>query len=132
MVWCNVILNKESLVVGCIYRPPHSHHEPNQAILKAIPKARALVNLRKNAGLVIAGDFNHPDIKWTDLCGFFNTKKGRKSSIAMVDCLLENELTQLVKHATFGNNTLDLGICTETRGAQMDRSKQEERNQRQV
>jgi len=23
MVWCNITLNKESLVVGCIYRPLH-------------------------------------------------------------------------------------------------------------
>ncbi|RNA16426.1 RNA-directed DNA polymerase from mobile element jockey-like [Brachionus plicatilis] len=84
MIWCNVTLDKDSLVVGCIYRPPQSFHDSNRAILKAIAKSK-IVTDRRNSGLVIAGDFNHPDIKWTDLGATFGTKKGRKSSIEMAD-----------------------------------------------
>ncbi len=113
MVWCKIILPTEFLLVGCIYRPPHSHWEPNQAILKAITKACALANRRKNTGLIIAGDFNHPDIIWTNNRGAFGGKKGRNSSISMVDCLLELELNQLVKNPTFGSNVLDLVITNE-------------------
>jgi len=110
MVWCNIRLEKESLVVGCIYRPPHSYFDANQEILVSINKAKSLVNKRKNTGLIIAGDFNHPDIKWSDFGGLFGTKRGRNSSIEMLSCLTDNELTQHVKNPTFGNNTLDLVI----------------------
>jgi len=110
MIWCNLTLNKESLIVGCIYRPPHSHYESNQEIIKSKAKASAIANRRKDVGLLIAGDFNHPDVQWSDSGGLFGSKKGRSSSIEMVNCLIQNELSQLVRHPTFGHNTLDLVI----------------------
>jgi len=110
MIWCNLTLNKESLIVGCIYRPPHSHYESNQVIIKSIAKASAIANRRKDVGLLIVGDFNHPDIQWSDSGGLFGSKRGRSSSIEMVNCLVENELSQLVRHPTYGHNTLDLVI----------------------
>ncbi|RMZ99665.1 hypothetical protein BpHYR1_016918, partial [Brachionus plicatilis] len=60
-----------------------------------------------------SGDFNHPDTKWTDLGATFGTKKGHKSSIEMVNCLLGYELFQLVNQPTFGNNVLDLIISND-------------------
>ena len=112
IAWCNINFGEEVLLVGCMYRPPHSSVDTNKALLKAIAQAKALCDKKRNTGLIIAGDFNHSDILWSDNCGTF-TKKGRSSSIDLVNCLTDNELTQLVNEPTFGNNTLDLVITND-------------------
>ena len=55
------------------------------------------------------GDFNHSDIKWSDIGGSC-IGNGRPASLEFLDTLSENFLSQFVIDPTFGNNTLDLVI----------------------
>jgi hypothetical protein len=109
MVWCNILLGTESLIVGCIYRPPHAKREVNMEINNAITKAKTICDKKNHQGLVIGGDFNHPNIIWREDGGSFSKKKGQPS-VELVNCITSNELTQLVKNPTFRTNVLDLVI----------------------
>jgi len=109
MVWCNILLGTESLIVGCIYRPPHAKREVNMEINNAITKAKTICDKKNHQGLVIGGDFNHLNIIWREDGGSFGKKKGQPS-VELVNCITSNELIQLVKNPTFGKNVLDLVI----------------------
>jgi len=107
MVWYNILLGTESLIVGCIYRPPHAKREVNMEINNAITKAKTICDKKNNQGLVIGGDFNHPNIIWREDGGSFGKKRGQPS-VELVNCITSNELTQLVKNPTFRKNVLDV------------------------
>ena len=55
------------------------------------------------------GDFNHSDIKWSDIGGSC-IGNGRPASLEFLDTLSENFLSQFVLDLTFGINTIDLFI----------------------
>jgi exonuclease III len=113
-VWCKVKLNgtNESLLVGCIYRPPNSLRETNLEINKHIKIASESVANKKYTGLLICGDFNHSDIEWSDLGGKCRDKSGRPSSLDFLETVNSNFLAQHALEPTFRKNTIDL-ILTE-------------------
>ncbi|CAF0708880.1 unnamed protein product [Brachionus calyciflorus] len=87
-VWCKIISGKDILLVGCIYRPPNSTREISTQINKVISQAKHLVEQKKFTSLLIFGDFNHPNIKWSNLgghcssrfaqsCEFFGLPRGK-------------------------------------------------------
>ena len=112
MIWCRVQTDNESIIVGCMYRPPHAQRETNVEIIRAIGRAKSLCDKKIFGSLIIAGDFNHSDIDWSNGCGICRTN-GRPSSLDMIDCLNTNLLSQLVNQPTFLSNTLDLVITND-------------------
>ena len=62
-VWCEVpLLNYDRLIVGVVYRSPNSSNIENDQILKLI---HSIVD-RKTSHAVIFGDFNYPEIIWSN------------------------------------------------------------------
>ena len=66
-VWCEITVGKERILVGCIYRPPASSRETSQSINKMIFHAKKMTDTKKFNGLLIAGDFNHPDFAYQSI-----------------------------------------------------------------
>ena len=108
-IWCKIKLNSknDTLLVGCVYRPPKASRETNQEINLSITTASNLVANKKYKYLLIAGDWNYSDIEWSDLGGECR-ENGRASSLEFLENINSNFLTQLVHEPTFQKNTLDL------------------------
>jgi hypothetical protein len=108
-VWCSVNLNKERVIVGCIYRPPTARRESSIAINECIKKAKRLVDADSITSLLIAGDFNYRRIKWDH--GEWKFKgRGCPLSVEFVETLETSFLHQHVTDPTFGRNFLDLVV----------------------
>ena len=70
-----------------------------------------MTDTKKFNGLLIAGDFNHPDLQWSNDGG--TTKLNRHASANdFLELLNANFIIQNVLVPTFGANTLDL-VLTE-------------------
>ena len=113
-IWCNVSVAEDSILIGCIYRPPFSKFETSEDIIRTISHAKKLVDNNKYNGLLIAGDFNYPSIKWLNLHGFVkgNNNAGVVSS-KFIFMLEDNFLVQHVKEPTLNKNLLNLVISNE-------------------
>lgn len=97
-VWCilHLPLNK-SLLVGCCYRSPDSNSSNDILLESLFDKVSDGVSDFQ----VIVGDFNCPNIDWTNV-------SSSPPNHFLLDCCLNNYLTQIVREPTRGNNTLDL------------------------
>ncbi len=111
-VWCKVKVNDELILVGCVYRPPFADCEINLEINKSIGYASHLCSSAPSKSLLVAGDFNYPDINWNHEGGFC-ANKGRPSSLEFLNTMAKNFLTQHVLEPTFKNNTLDLVVTND-------------------
>ena len=76
-VWCEVSTHQggDKYLLGCIYRPPLNartsdekakHANIASDINKSIAVAARAVNSGMHKGVCIAGDFNFPDLRWSD------------------------------------------------------------------
>ena len=63
---------------------------------------------------LILGDFNFPDISWSDSTGTVNSSLayGYEVNQMFLDIIHDHGLGQLVTEATLGNNILDLILCS--------------------
>jgi hypothetical protein len=126
-VWCEVSRQSsdKKILLGCIYRPPLNartaddklkHIDTAMAINKSIAIAARSVEDGQYSGLCITGDFNFPDVHWTDEIVM---NRGKPDGLAgsFLDVLDNFSLHQAVRSPTFfpANNTptnvLDLIIC---------------------
>ncbi len=105
-IWCEIKLKSEKVLIGCIYRPHKSSDKVDRAINKAIRTAKALVTKKKYTAMLVVGDFNHPDIEWSESIGQLNSND--KSAQVLLSNLNSNYISQLVNEPTFSNNFLDL------------------------
>jgi hypothetical protein len=62
--WCGVKIGEDNILVGCIYRKPDSDSNLNREIIESIKAAKRLVTTGAYKSLVLAGDFNLPEINW--------------------------------------------------------------------
>ncbi len=107
-IWCSILVSKrETILVGCIYRPLHTLHELNLDIINSIQVACELVARKKFTSLLITGDFNYSDIDWSSSYAIAKGK-GRPTSNDFIDLLRSTYLHQHVRELTFGRNVLDL------------------------
>ena len=81
----------------------------NRNINESLSLAKRLVDAQKFTNLIVVGDFNHSDIRWSDIGGSC-IGNGRQASLEFLDMLSDSYLSQFVHEPTFGNNTLDLAI----------------------
>ena len=80
-IWCRVVIARESILIGCIYRPNDTSTEINNEINRCLSLASKLVSKKKYNGLIVAGDFNFPKIKWNSSLGIFSKKYFQKTQI---------------------------------------------------
>jgi hypothetical protein len=105
-IWCQITIGNDILLIGCIYRQPFTQYESNLQINKSIKRAKALIDDGKFTSVLLVGDFNHSDIRWSDLGG--ECKNGKQSSRIFLDTINDCFLSQFVTEPTFINNTLAL------------------------
>ena len=62
-VWCEIVINSEKILLGCIYRSPSSTPDNNTALLQELEQACA----KAHDHLIIVGDFNFKEIDWANM-----------------------------------------------------------------
>ena len=111
--WCEVKLaEKDSLLIGCVYRSPNSNGENNDHLNKCL---KDVCNSSKFTHLLMCGDTNFPEINWVD--GISPIDPLHKASLFMEtvrDCFLYQKVTAPT-HQRKGQqaNTLDLVFTNE-------------------
>ena len=112
-LWLEVRLNREKIILGCIYRPPSVNNRNNTShfefdeICKNIRLTKMLVDQGKYDGLLIAGDFNFPNLVWSSE-HYFAEVNGSDSCFASVflDLLNDESIVQHVNFPTFMKSDL--------------------------
>ena len=92
-VWVEISLkDNDSLLLGSIYRPPSNSKEDNRNLYDTI-----LEVIEGRSCVLLAGDFNHPDIDWEDEIS--NTGEDSQASI-FLEFVRDSFLHQHVKFPT--------------------------------
>lgn len=100
-VWCGIKRGSDCILAGCIYREPSSGSEQNRAIMESLKAAKELVAKGEFKSLIVAGDFNFPDIQWAD-SGSGHTGKNKESyEFVFINVLDDSFLTQWVGDKTY-------------------------------
>jgi len=115
-VWVVLVIGKSKYLVGCIYRP--SDFLDINDIQLVVNNAREYVDKSGFKDLLIVGDFNLPNIKWSD--GYINEINASENSTEnrFAEVVNDNFLVQHVDKPTFqlsegvSSNTLDLIFTT--------------------
>ncbi len=90
--------------VCCVYRPPDASVDFPKNLCEWI-----LLNCGKISPTVLVGDFNLPMFNWED----YSLVPKNETYSSFLDCVLQCDLKQFVHEPTFGNNILDLLLCTD-------------------
>ena len=61
-VWCEIMNDKEKLIIGCIYRSPSSTDSNCVNLLSLLEEVTSM----KYDQLVIVGDFNYKEVDWPE------------------------------------------------------------------
>ena len=111
-VWCVVDVGDDSIIVGCIYKPPFSDTATLNEINQGIARAKQLVDSGKYSSMLVVGDFNFPDIDWTSSIGGASKHhtRCRPSAKSFLNTINSCFLAQHVMEPTHltSHNTLDL------------------------
>ena len=97
------------LYICTFYRPPKSNLEVLEALGKSLEK---LNQHRTLPNILLAGDFNLPDILWENSSLRSNLVYSSGLSYHMIDIANDNYLTQMVNEPTRGSNILDFIFTT--------------------
>ncbi|GAB0209619.1 hypothetical protein GRJ2_003427600 [Grus japonensis] len=89
-------LGAGDIIAGICYRPPDQGDRADEALYRQIGAAS------RSQALVLMGDFNHPDICWSD------NKAGHKQSRKFLECVDDNFLLQEIEEPTRRGAMLDL------------------------
>jgi Endonuclease-reverse transcriptase len=98
-LFCSLICEKERTLIGVCYRPPNSLSVNDRALF-------SLLNRISKDRLVVMGDFNYPELKWSE-------PESLSDSHPFLKCLNDNFLEQLVDESTREDNILDLVITSD-------------------
>ena len=96
----------EKTVIGCIYRSPNSSEENNKKVNDFIKGLGTM----KNTNLILTGDYNYPQINWTDEgYGRAEEKKAAEFLDSVMDAYLTQHITEPTRYRTGQKeNVLDL------------------------
>lgn len=107
-VWASVTLRKNNVIIGAVYRPPQTDLDFFFNLNEYLCR-----HCLSNRNLIVAGDFNVPDIDWTSPVPIFLAP----SAEPLVDIVVFHNLTQLVKEPTRESggsaSTLDLVLISD-------------------
>ena len=110
VLWCKItVAGTKPLYIASYYRPTDEKPEPIQQLQLSIGK------ISKNGTLpnvILAGDFNLPDINWPSHTIKPNPQYGYKVNRALLDTVEDHGLIQQVHKPTRLNNILDLLFTT--------------------
>ena len=59
-------MNKEKILIGCIFRPNDASDEGNKQINKDFAKITDRIKTGEFSGLMLTGGFNYGDIEWDE------------------------------------------------------------------
>ncbi len=111
-IWLETkLVNQDRLLIGCIYRSPNSNNINNEDILNSLKQATG----SKYSHVLIVGDFNHPELNWTDCT---SPPDPNHPASQFMDCTRDCFLHQHITEPTHfrGNqqaNILDLVMTNE-------------------
>ena len=97
-------MGDDSYLLGAIYRPPYNDETYLSNVTKTISK-KCLTYPAHN--ILIVGDFNLPQIIWATVTPLRNDKL----TVEFLNCVLSNNLEQLVVFPTREKNVLDFILC---------------------
>ena len=89
---------KDTILIGCVYRSPDLTYETSSEILTTIKRARNRVENGVYSSILVFGDFNHPEIHWTQEV-FGHCDVGNKK--IFLDSIDDSFLTQWVNFTTY-------------------------------
>ena len=95
-IWLEIHDSMQSLLLGCVYWPPHTSSSHSSTLANAFNAALSLPHRHK----LIAGDFNMPEICWSNLCA--------PTRDAFISAVCVGGWKQLVGLPTRSKNILDL------------------------
>src|SRR6267154_3383936 len=98
-MWCSINCNSENTLIGVCYRAPDSSEINDKALY-------SLLNRVKNQRGVVLGDFNYPEINWSQYDSL-------DAAHPFIECIGNNFLSQLVEEPTRGKNFLDLVLSSD-------------------
>ena len=65
LIWISLqMVNSKQIHIGCFYRPPSKGSDP----IKKLRESLSRIDFSKNPIVWVGGDFNVPDIDWSNLC----------------------------------------------------------------
>lgn len=91
-VWCKFTYANTNYLIGAVYRPPATSPEFLEDLQTFLNS-----NVNKTTKLVLAGDFNLPNIDWISLSA---GNKDATSSEKLFEIMISHNLTQIVQQAT--------------------------------
>ncbi|KAK3088908.1 hypothetical protein FSP39_025302 [Pinctada imbricata] len=105
--WVKIKLqHTKNLLIGSFYMP---HRSKNT--LEELEKSLQLVTNDKNNNIILAGDFNCPDISWNTL-SLKSSSSDKEIQSMLINLTTQEGLTQVHDEATRGENLLDLIFTT--------------------
>ena len=112
-IWIKIIFaGKQPLFVGSFYRPKNNDPTPLVKLDEAVKKLTSKTTL---PNIVLAGDFNTPDIDWennTIVSGKNKPQYGMRLNQTLMDLANDNMLSQMQHSPSRGDNILDLIFTT--------------------
>ncbi|RNA30571.1 RNA-directed DNA polymerase from mobile element jockey-like [Brachionus plicatilis] len=96
-IWCGVRSGAESLLVGCMYRPPRSNGFVTECVNDSLKEARKMIENKIYDAVVVCGDSNFPEISWTCDGGIASGEK----EMRFLEGLDESFIIQCVDFPTF-------------------------------
>ena len=106
IVWTKIFHDHGTITFGSFYRQPSSSDEIMDQLSISINNLKELNGL-DGRHVILGGDFNLPDIEWSDGSIKPNPQYARSISEKILDILDDNNLTQIVHEPTRLENTLD-------------------------
>ena len=102
--WCYFNVGDDSSLLGAIYRPPNNDKTYLSNVTETISK---MCLTYPTHNILVTGDFNLPQINWVTVTPLHNDKL----TVEFLNCVLSNNLEQLVVFPTREKNVLDLILC---------------------
>ncbi|XP_065645600.1 uncharacterized protein LOC136076064 [Hydra vulgaris] len=97
-IWCEIKIGNKIVLIGCVYRPPLSHIND---INKTTILAKQAVDRKAYSCMLLAGDFNFPDIKWHDDDRIELLSVQNSAASVFLDTLANHNLEKFVDFSTF-------------------------------
>ena len=109
-IWVKIVFaGKQPLHIGSFYRPTNSDPIPLVKLDESLKKLTGKATL---PNIILAGDFNAPDINWENNTINKNPQYGVKLNQTLLDTANDNMLSQLQHTPTRGDNVLDIVFTT--------------------